>query len=123
MSNQLISITDFKVGFDTFDQPENAPNDAFPVLNNAQVFRGVLQKRKGFELLGILSVEITDITQANPGVVTTATEHGLTDEDEVNFQLILLFAKNSFNNDLEGKGLLQLRIVTPLFVGSWSSPA
>ncbi len=86
MSNQLISITDFKVGFDTFDEAENAPNDAFPLINNANVFRGVIRKRKGYELLGILSVEITDITQANPGVVTTATNHGLTTGDEVNIQ-------------------------------------
>ena len=83
MSNQIIPITNFQTGFDTYNQAENAPDDSFPVLNNAHVFRGVLQKRKGYELLGILSVEITDITQANPGVVTTATNHGLTTGDQV----------------------------------------
>lgn len=54
MSTSLIPITNFKVGFDTFDQPENAPPDAFPILNNAYCFRGVLIKRNGYELLGTL---------------------------------------------------------------------
>ena len=83
MSNQIIPITDFKVGLDTFSQPENLPLDGFPELNNAHVFRGVLQKRKGYELLGILGVEITTITQANPGAITTTTNHGLTTGDQV----------------------------------------
>ncbi len=83
MTNQIISITDFRIGFDTYNQAENMPPDAFPQLDNAHVFRGVLQKRKGYELLGILGVEITNITQANPGQVTTATNHGLTNGDQV----------------------------------------
>lgn len=84
MTHQLIPITNFKLGLDTYNQAENAPADSFQELDNANVFRGVLQKRKGFELLGILSVEITAITQANPGAVTTATNHGLTTGDLVN---------------------------------------
>ncbi len=87
--NQLIPITEFKVGFDTYDEPENMPNDAFPELNNAHIFRGVLQKRKGFELVGILGVVITAITNANPGAVTTATNHGLTTGDTVNLVDVL----------------------------------
>lgn len=83
MSTQIIPITDFKIGLDTFNQPENLPLDGFPQLDNAHVFRGVLQKRKGFELLGILSVEISAITNANPGAVTTTTNHGLTTGDQV----------------------------------------
>lgn len=83
MASQLLSITDFRIGFDTYNQPEIAPNDSFPQLDNAQIFRGTLQKRKGYELLGILGVEITNITNANPGAVTTATEHGLTTGDQV----------------------------------------
>ena len=50
MSTQIIPITEFKTGFDTYNQPENAPPDSFPELNNAHVFRGILQKRKGFEI-------------------------------------------------------------------------
>lgn len=83
MTTQIIPITEFRVGLDTFNQAENTPNDGFPILNNAHIFRGVLQKRKGYELLGNLGVSITNITQANPGEVTTATNHGLTTGDEV----------------------------------------
>ncbi len=108
MSNQLISITDFKSGLNTYDEPENAPNDAFPILNNAQVFRGVLQKRKGHQFLGNLSVEITSITQANPGVVTTSTNHGLSNEDEVNFQDVL--------------GMIELNFSVEIFAISNSNP-
>ncbi|KKN33419.1 hypothetical protein LCGC14_0803860 [marine sediment metagenome] len=84
MTHQIIPITNFKTGLNTYDQSENLPDDGFPELNNAHVFRGVIQKRKGYVLLGELAVDITDITQANPGVVTTNTEHGLTTGDQVN---------------------------------------
>ncbi len=83
MSTEILPITNFKTGFDTYDEPENMPDDAFPLLNNAIIFRGVIQKRQGFRLLGILSVVINAITNANPGAVTTATNHGLTTGDQV----------------------------------------
>lgn len=85
MSNQTINITNFKTGFDTYDQPENMPDDAFPLIDNALIFRGVLKKRDGTSLLGNLSVVINAITNAADGLVTTATNHGLITGDEVNF--------------------------------------
>ncbi len=87
--NQIISIANFKTGLNTYDEPENMADDAFPLLNNAHIFRSVLQKRKGHELLGIICVEITAITKANPGVVTTSANHGLINGDLVSLDQIV----------------------------------
>lgn len=99
--NQLITITEFKTGFDTYNEPENMPDDAFPLLDNANVFRGVVRKRRGYTLLGVLCVPISDISQANPAVATTSVDHGLLDGDVINISGVVGMTEVNLGADPE----------------------
>lgn len=77
------------------------PNDAYPVLENAYIFREKIQKKKGAQLVGRLqrtiptenwfrnevtgnaSGTIVNADNANPGKVTTSAPHGLVNGDKV----------------------------------------
>src|SRR5690606_30508564 len=84
MSSQIISIANFRTGFDTYDQPEEMANDAYPLIFDVLLFRGVLTKRDGFiNLIRPPTFAIDNITNAPNGVVTTAANHGFTTGDQV----------------------------------------
>lgn len=70
-----------------------APADSFSNLDNIHVHHGYLQKREGFRPFGCLEpmgtpVNVTDITQASPGVVTTGAAHGYATGAKVYFDSI-----------------------------------
>ena len=85
--SQIISIANFKTGYDTYDQPEEMPNDAFVESFDMLFFRGVIEKRDGYiNLVAPIPVEISAITNAANGQVTTATNHGFATGDQVLIQ-------------------------------------
>ena len=84
--SQLIS--QFRTGLDTDQEPWVAPIDSFSLLDNVHVHHGYLEKRSGFRVFGQLippaaTIVINDVTQADPGVVTTAAAHGYSTDDKV----------------------------------------
>lgn len=87
MAYQAYPISNFATGLYDVRDPWLTPADGFPEMNNAYIRRGVIRKRKGYSQLGQFSHEvgtaITNITQADPGVVTTSAAHGLSNGDTV----------------------------------------
>jgi len=86
MANSML-ITPFKTGLDTDQEPWIAPVDSFSTLDNIHIKHGYLQKREGYTKFADLqpmgaTVVISDVTQANPGVVTTGA-HGYATGDKV----------------------------------------
>lgn len=82
--SQFIPIANFRTGFDTYDQPEEMPNDGYPQIFDVLLFRGVLTKRDGYiNLVRPPAFSITNITNAVNGVVTTAVNHGYATGDQV----------------------------------------
>jgi hypothetical protein len=88
MTLQPMLIAPFKTGLDTDQEPWLAPADSFREIENIHIMHGYLQKREGYRPFGHLipmgaTVNISDVTQANPGVVTTAAAHGYSTGDKV----------------------------------------
>lgn len=71
-----VLIAPFQTGLDTDIEPWLAPLDSFRTLNNFHVKNGYIQKRAGIRRFGYFVVNpvatITNVTQANPAVVTAA---------------------------------------------------
>ena len=69
-------IAPFQTGIDTDISPWLAPPDSFEDLNNFHVKHGFIEKRSGYKKFGYMVhnpvATITNITQANPAVVTAA---------------------------------------------------
>lgn len=59
MQNQNLVIADFQTGYETDVPPFKVSNDAFPVLNNAYVWRKRVKKKRGTKLLGRLRRDLT----------------------------------------------------------------
>jgi len=79
MAYQAFPIADPKTGLYEAKQPWLSPNDAFTSVNNFYTYQGVYKKRKGyseFTQMNHYQKAITGVTQADPGVVTSAS-HGL----------------------------------------------
>ena len=77
MNYQPFLIADLKTGLDLGMEPWLLPKDAFTVLQDAFVYQGVLQKRKGQSLFAVTATqEGTAITGIMPVVnATTGTEN------------------------------------------------
>lgn len=106
---QPFTIAGSDAGLQTNKKPSLLPDKAFPVLENAYVWRDRVVKRKGLELLGRLRRTFSNINffpfgaspfthnlavvngyvanadNANPGNVTTTYPHGLSNGDFVIF--------------------------------------
>lgn len=85
---QPTSVAPFQTGLYHDISDWLAPMDSFADCNNYHVHHGALIKRDGYEKYGQLkktaaTKTITGITNANPGVVTTSTNHGYTTGDRV----------------------------------------
>lgn len=88
MSLKPLLIAPFKTGLDTDMESWLTPADSFRELDNIHIKHGYLQKREGYRPFGFLipmgaTVNISGVTQANPGVVTTAAAHGYSTGDKV----------------------------------------
>lgn len=86
MSFQPFLVGDYRAGIQTNLDPWKLPGEAFQELNNMDMKDGVLSRRLGFRYFGRFTGcvgSISNITQANPGVVTTDGAHGLSDGDQV----------------------------------------
>jgi hypothetical protein len=64
MTSSLV-ISNFQTGYETDREPFNINNDAFPVLNNAYVWRGRIKKKRGTSLLGRLQRDLTSESLGN----------------------------------------------------------
>lgn len=74
-------ISPFKTGLDIDVEPLQAPADSFSKLSNFHIRHGYLEKRSGISYFNSIApdsstVNISSITQATSGVVSTATPHG-----------------------------------------------
>lgn len=62
---QPLLIGPYDLGLQTDAKPFMIPDKAFPLLENASVFRGRVERKMGYDLLGRLRREVT-VYQANP---------------------------------------------------------
>ena len=81
-------IAPFQTGLDTDTESWQSPADSFYEANNVHVYNGFVEKRNGYRKFGHLKtrdtkVNISGITNAVIGVVTTAAPHGLVTDDWV----------------------------------------
>jgi hypothetical protein len=88
MTLQPQLIAPFTTGIDTDLESWIAPSDSFQEADNVHVRHGFVEKRGGFRVFGHikktnLAVNISNITKAANGVVTTASNHGLATNDLV----------------------------------------
>lgn len=88
MSLQPLLIAPFVTGIDTDTESWISPPDSFDEADNVHIRHGYVEKRAGFRLFGDLkktdvTVNISSITQAVNGVVTTGANHGLSTNDVV----------------------------------------
>ncbi len=89
MNYQPFLIAPFKTGLDTDLEPWLLPQDAFEKIENAHIRHGIVEKRKGFSKLADIvhndgaNWDVTNITQADPGVVTVTSVAGLSNGDEI----------------------------------------
>lgn len=84
MSLQPTLIAPFKTGLDTDLEPWLAPPDSFSILENMHIHHSVLEKRSGYAEFGQMvvtstAINITGISNANPGVVSVADTSSLTE--------------------------------------------
>lgn len=81
MTLQPQLIAPFRTGLDTDVEPWIAPIDSFRLINNLHIHHGYLEKRSGYRIFSQMvpsatPINISAITQANPGEITTAAPHG-----------------------------------------------
>jgi len=82
-------IAPFQTGLDTDTESWISPADAFSEADNVHVFNGYVEKRSGYRVFGHLkhiyspSKNISGITNALNGVVTTTVNHGYVTDDIV----------------------------------------
>lgn len=71
---QGFSISNFRSGFDEAVEPWLLPRDAYQILKNAHLYRGVLEKIPGYDLYAKMSYTETIVLSPAPdGVTTTFT--------------------------------------------------
>ena len=89
MNYQPFLIAPFKTGLDTDLEPWLLPQDAFEKIENAHIRHGIVEKRKGFSKLADIvhndgaNWDISNITQADPGVVTVTSVAGISNGNEI----------------------------------------
>lgn len=88
MTLQAVTIAPFQTGLDTDLEPWLAPPDSFTEADNVHIRHGYIEKRGGYRRFGQLktldaTVNISGITNAANGVVTTATDNDLQTGDRV----------------------------------------
>lgn len=88
MTLQPMLIAPIRTGLDTDIDPWLAPIDSFTELNNFHIRHEALEKRSGYRVFAQLvpsgsTINISHISQANPGEVTTALAHGYSTGDFV----------------------------------------
>ncbi len=127
--SQIIPIATFRTGYDTYDQPEELPNDGFPELFDALCFRGVLEKRDGFvNLVNPITFDISAITNAANGQVTTVAAHGYATGDSVLITGVLGMTQinntaiQPYNITVTGLNTFLLNISTAVF-GVYAGPS
>lgn len=88
MTFQPQLVAPFRTGLDTDQEPWLAPIDSFSTANNVHIHHGFIEKRSGFRFFAQTvpsanPVSITDISQDDPGEVTTGSPHGYSTGDLV----------------------------------------
>lgn len=71
---QGFAISNFRTGFDEAVEPWLLPRDAYQILKNAHLYRGVLEKIPGYDIYAKMSyTETITLAPAPDGVTTTFT--------------------------------------------------
>lgn len=91
MSYQQFLIAPFSEGLRQDIEPWLLPENAFSRFENAEIDRGIVRKRKGYQKLveySRLRASVLNITLSgtNPVQITTISAHGLTTDDRVTFK-------------------------------------
>ncbi len=68
---QKFPISNFRVGFDESVEPWLLPREAFQILKNAHVYRGVLEKISGYDVYARMSYRETIVLTPVPDAITT----------------------------------------------------
>ncbi len=53
---QKFAISNFRTGFDEMVEPWLLPRDAYQSMINAHLYRGILEKIKGYNLFAVMSL-------------------------------------------------------------------
>ncbi len=94
MSYQPFLIAPFGTGLDTDMEPWLLPQDAFSEIVNGHIKHGVVEKRQGYTKQGDIVYSdgaiwnISNITQANPGVVSVGSTAGITNGDTIEIRSV-----------------------------------
>ena len=88
MQYQPYLIAPFKTGLELDTEPWMLPADAFSTINNAHVHHGVIEKRSGSTKIDDFpetntNLAISNISAANPAVVTVTSTADISDGDTV----------------------------------------
>ncbi len=123
MTLQPMIIAPFQTGLDTDIEPWIAPPDSFSEAVNVHVHHGYVEKRGGFRKFGQLKIteatkNISGITQAVNGVVTTTANHGYSTGDKV--YIVSVGGMTQVNNEIftitvTGLATFQLNIDTTTY--------
>ena len=86
MSFQPFLVGDYRAGLQQNLDPWKLPGEAFQTAENMDLKDGIISRRLGYELFAPfthLAATIFGATMADPVVITTDGDHGLSDGDEV----------------------------------------
>lgn len=90
---QSFLIAPFNVGLDTDQERWLLPQDAFKEMKNAHIHHGVIEKREGFKewaemVKTTTDLQISGITEANPGVVTVTSAASLSNGQRIQLNYV-----------------------------------
>lgn len=112
-------ISNMATGFENDREPFIISNDAFPVLNNAYIFRGRIQKKRGATKLGRLTRKITTTTVGGNVVAFILTNAPIAPFTAVftvgstfYWDTGVIFAPNIIQLTTNGPGTATLNLVT-----------
>ena len=105
-------VGNYQTGLETDLRPWLLPNDAFPELEDAYIFRGRIKKRPGYRFLGRLMDNIGNIMNLP---VTGLGQRDLSNPQNINFEELFAFNQEKANRFDVG---IQLFVDTTSFISN-----
>ena len=69
MNYKPLLISNFRIGLDEAAEPWLIPREAFPLIKNAHVYRGVLEKIRGYDVYARMCYRVTEVLGPAPNDV------------------------------------------------------